>query len=1225
MLRKWILILGLLLTLGLAWGDYYTGFEDATKTAYASGTVTLSDLDWNMTNALIGSDTSDFFNGTKSARLNGKIGSSITMLQDKANGLGEISFLYRRYGTDGQVAWKVEYSSNQGSTWTQIGSPFTAPATSDVQTFSETVNVEGPVRIRVILVNDTGSANRRLNIDDVTITDFTAGGNLLPSITNIIQTPSTDITSSTSVSVSANVTDADGTIASVQLKWGTVTGLYPNAINMSGVGSTYTTVSNIPPQANGSTVYYVVQATDNDAGSTTSSEHAYIVFDPASTTLPFTHDFADGWGDIYTYSVEGVKEWYLYASSASINGYGSVEEEDWMILPAINFNNYSNETMNFNTLGTFGAVDASNYLKLMWSSNYAGIGDPTAASWTEIPFTLANIGAGWAPSGDMDLSGISGTNVHLAFKYHSMLTPTRWEVSDINIFTAGTPIISTLPQFLSGLDYVFGEGPSAIQTFTISGANLSADVILTPETNFQISIMDGASFIPLNPITLSPVGGTLPQTTIYVRLKAGLPIATYSEQITITSTGVDNSTVALSGAVTGPQPTVTILQRPAQIDIGNAEFQSAVMVKLENYPTDDVRYRLYSGTTQYNPWDAATDAWVSTFSYGDGPAVPGTATTSTSWWIPFQIGSNLTTVASYRDRLGPAYSTNHQTQALPAATAITTPAVILDSQVNFTTWNDYTQKYIVLAYNAVTAGDLIAASSTDLATGAFVVRVEAGTSIRRIEIRDVLNNLIESVTGTWPIALNSEIIVTGDVDPLYNIVGMPSEEIGVYHLSGLDLYANIEVVAPTHFEIATSAAGPWSSSLSLDASFDANVYVRINSAVAGEHVGDITHNSAGATQVTMRVEGETFPTTGEIIVNQSLVPFSQELGTPSAAQSYSLQGSGLSGLIIVTAQTPFELSANGTTGWAASLNFAENYNGLVYVRMNADLAGPYAGSIQHSNANSAAVNFMVSGTATPPGELPLLSYWNFNADVPASGVNWAQPIAATQGSGQLTYSFANAVSFGGTTYNGIDGEVAGGSFVPQGGEENVNNGGHFELIAPTTGYEGISLSYASRRTTTGFSTHEILYSTNGTDFISKEIVDISAYTNNWVAGQIVTIDFSGIPAANDNPNFKIKVVLNGASTATGNNRFDNILIDGTAATGGTLDSPVVSIVHSGNNVNLSWNAIPGATQYRVYSDDDPYGDFGFMEVVTPNITVTLPSSGKKFYRVIATDNPPPAK
>lgn len=198
----------------------------------------------------------------------------------------------------------------------------------------------------------------------------------------------------------------------------------------------------------------------------------------------------------------------------------------------------------------------------------------------------------------------------------------------------------------------------------------------------------------------------------------------------------------------------------------------------------------------------------------------------------------------------------------------------------------------------------------------------------------------------------------------------------------------------------------------------------------------------------------------------------------------------------------------------------------------------------------------------------------------------------------------------------MDGEVTGGSFAPQGGEENINNGQHFEMTAPTTGFEGIILSYATRRTPTGFTSHEIQYSINGTDFIAKETVDITAYTNNWVAGQVVTVDFSGIPAANNNPNFKIRVVVTGATAATGNNRFDNIQVNGTAISGGTLDTPVVNIVRNGNNVELSWTAITGATSYRIESSDDPYGTFT-LAGTTNNTSYSIPAAAMKFFRVIA--------
>lgn len=72
--------------------QYSVDFEDGSKGSYASGTVTLNTIDWDMTDALIGTSASDFYNGAKSARLRGYGSSSITMLADKSNGLGQVSF-----------------------------------------------------------------------------------------------------------------------------------------------------------------------------------------------------------------------------------------------------------------------------------------------------------------------------------------------------------------------------------------------------------------------------------------------------------------------------------------------------------------------------------------------------------------------------------------------------------------------------------------------------------------------------------------------------------------------------------------------------------------------------------------------------------------------------------------------------------------------------------------------------------------------------------------------------------------------------------------------------------------------------------------------------------------------------------------------------------------------------------------------------------------------------
>jgi hypothetical protein len=170
--RTFLAVLATAFAVSTASADYAVDFEGATetKTGYTSGTVKLGGLDWNMTDALIGDLTADYKNGTKSARLRGYGTSVMSMTEDKAAGLGTLSFTYRRYGTDTQVAWLAQYSITAGASWTQVGAPFTA--TDTASTFSEAVNVAGAVRVRIIPQALTGTSNRRLNIDDILLTDF---------------------------------------------------------------------------------------------------------------------------------------------------------------------------------------------------------------------------------------------------------------------------------------------------------------------------------------------------------------------------------------------------------------------------------------------------------------------------------------------------------------------------------------------------------------------------------------------------------------------------------------------------------------------------------------------------------------------------------------------------------------------------------------------------------------------------------------------------------------------------------------------------------------------------------------------------------------------------------------------------------------------------------------------------------------------------------------------
>lgn len=145
---------------------YNTGFEDATKGGYAQGTVTLSGLQWSLTDALINGQTNDVFNGTQSARTRGL--GSLQMVEPKTDGVGTVTVWHAKYGNDNSSTWKLEYSTD-GTNWTQSGSDITTNSTSLVQeTF--TVNASGNVRIRIVKL--TGGTSVRINFDDISITDF---------------------------------------------------------------------------------------------------------------------------------------------------------------------------------------------------------------------------------------------------------------------------------------------------------------------------------------------------------------------------------------------------------------------------------------------------------------------------------------------------------------------------------------------------------------------------------------------------------------------------------------------------------------------------------------------------------------------------------------------------------------------------------------------------------------------------------------------------------------------------------------------------------------------------------------------------------------------------------------------------------------------------------------------------------------------------------------------
>lgn len=140
-----------------------------------------------------------------------------------------------------------------------------------------------------------------------------------------------------------------------------------------------------------------------------------------------------------------------------------------------------------------------------------------------------------------------------------------------NIACSGTvtilPVITVAPASLIGFIYNVGSGPSTSQSFTVSGVNLSSNLVITPPTDYEISTTLNGTY-QSTPFTYTPSGGIVTSKTIYVRLLTGLAGGAYNENIvasTATSTTTVTQNIALSGSVNQPSVNVSILNLGAFI------------------------------------------------------------------------------------------------------------------------------------------------------------------------------------------------------------------------------------------------------------------------------------------------------------------------------------------------------------------------------------------------------------------------------------------------------------------------------------------------------------------------------------------------------------------------------------------------------------------------------------------------------------------------------------
>ena len=134
-------------------------WEGCTTGGYWTDMVVGNAFTWDFVNAGIWNDNMSF--GELSCRLGKTSSSSITMTED-VEGTSAIAFWATCFGNDADANLRVDYSTNQGSSWNELGD-FTFTRGRMQYVYME-IPMDGNVRFRIVQ-----TSGARVNIDDITI------------------------------------------------------------------------------------------------------------------------------------------------------------------------------------------------------------------------------------------------------------------------------------------------------------------------------------------------------------------------------------------------------------------------------------------------------------------------------------------------------------------------------------------------------------------------------------------------------------------------------------------------------------------------------------------------------------------------------------------------------------------------------------------------------------------------------------------------------------------------------------------------------------------------------------------------------------------------------------------------------------------------------------------------------------------------------------------------
>ena len=556
--------------------------------------------------------------------------------------------------------------------------------------------------------------------------------------------------------------------------------------------------------------------------------------------------------------------------------------------------------------------------------------------------------------------------------------------------------------------------PSAASIITLSGTGLTANVTVTAPTGFQISTDMSANYG--TKLTFAPVSGTLAPLTVYVRMSAST-VGSKSGKVSVQSSGVATQSVALQGTV-NPAKAAAIIPTPTSLTKFAATTPNASKSKSFTVKTTSINQNILVTAPSNFQVALNSEGFGNSLTLPSSGGVvnvriaPNVPVGPVSGSVALQSG-NSTAAVAVSGTVSPAPTPKPTPTPTPPpgvtltftpatlnlpSTTLGTPSAVGSFVVNgsglgsdpVVVLGDNPNFQLALSASGPFSGNPVTLTpvSGNLVNAAVYVRT---TGSAQGSFADDILGLVGAlvyaygdVNGTvGPAQQPSLTLQPSSLTGFQTAQGTPSAwQLLELKGSGLASKTLITVDAPTGFQVALKASGPWGKSVTPDSSqLPMPIYVRLS----GNNSGfgpDYSFNGtiaayAGAANASAAVSGNTLPPISLGASPTKLTTFTTTQGTSSAAQRVLFGPNApcfYTGPISITVPAKYEVSMDGTN-YTPSISYAvpSGDNGTqwveeLFIRISAQAAkGAANGAVTLNtpglpSSNPAPVKITVSGS-----------------------------------------------------------------------------------------------------------------------------------------------------------------------------------------------------------------------------------------------------------------------